>query len=234
MFVKDDPPASDMSTPAARSEASLRVLLELDTGETTPGKAPRPAGARERILDAAIRVFAARGFGSTTMRDLAAEVGIKAPGLYAHFASKEDILAGAMLRALHGFIRSMVAPAAPGSPAAMLEMTVRRHVRYQLAHLATTRANDLLLASDALGDFLSESDLRRVRAFQRGYCQLVRCRIQAALPPQSDVNAAVAAFAVINLCDMVTSWYQQGGHLSVEDVENQYWALVRNMLDITL
>ncbi len=47
---------------------------------------------RERILEAAIDLFAERGFHATSMRALAAAVGIQAASLYAHFPSKKAIL----------------------------------------------------------------------------------------------------------------------------------------------
>ena len=166
------------------------------------------------------------------MRDLAAAVGIKAPGLYAHFASKEEILSCAMLRALTGFLVFMTMPFEPGTPTHLLEETVRRHVRYQLDHLETTRANDLLLASDALGEFLPAPHLERVREVQRAYYRVVKARIGDALSPSSAIDPGVAAFAVINLCDLVTSWYQPDGDLSVNDVADLYWFYVRGLLRI--
>ncbi len=45
-----------------------------------------------RILTESARLFATRGYGSTTTRDIAAQVGITQPGLYRHFASKDAIL----------------------------------------------------------------------------------------------------------------------------------------------
>jgi AcrR family transcriptional regulator len=45
-----------------------------------------------RILTESARLFATKGYGSTTTRDIAAHVGITQPGLYRHFASKDEIL----------------------------------------------------------------------------------------------------------------------------------------------
>lgn len=47
---------------------------------------------RQAIIEAAARLFAEKGYEGMTMKEIAREVGIKAPSLYAFFESKEDIL----------------------------------------------------------------------------------------------------------------------------------------------
>ena len=47
---------------------------------------------KERILDAALTLFAKNGYSGTSVEQIAEIVGIKAPSLYKHFKGKEDIL----------------------------------------------------------------------------------------------------------------------------------------------
>lgn len=47
---------------------------------------------KQEIFSTASRLFKEKGYTAVTMRDLAAEVGIKAASLYNHIASKEEIL----------------------------------------------------------------------------------------------------------------------------------------------
>jgi AcrR family transcriptional regulator len=49
-------------------------------------------GTRERILEVAAALFAERGYAATSVRDIAAELGIANPSLYHHFKSKSDLL----------------------------------------------------------------------------------------------------------------------------------------------
>lgn len=47
---------------------------------------------REQIIDAAMRVFAQKGFAKATNKDIAREAGITAGLIYHYFTSKEDLL----------------------------------------------------------------------------------------------------------------------------------------------
>jgi AcrR family transcriptional regulator len=48
---------------------------------------------RQKVLDAAARLFRDKGYAGTTMRAVAGRCGIRAASLYHHFPSKDDILA---------------------------------------------------------------------------------------------------------------------------------------------
>jgi len=61
----------------------------------------------ERILDAAEESFAKRGFVATTMRDVAASVGIRIPSLYNHFENKEALYAAVLERDLRPVLKAL-------------------------------------------------------------------------------------------------------------------------------
>jgi AcrR family transcriptional regulator len=49
-------------------------------------------GTRDRIIDAALRLFSERGTAAVSVRELADAAGVTVPGLYYHFASKADLI----------------------------------------------------------------------------------------------------------------------------------------------
>jgi AcrR family transcriptional regulator len=71
-------------------------------------KQQRSARTRVEILEAAITLFARRGFLATTMMDLARAIRMTPGALYWHFPTKEDLLLAAIeelhLRCLHEFM----------------------------------------------------------------------------------------------------------------------------------
>lgn len=66
-----------------------------ETAAPAPAQIPargRPRSFdREEVLDAAMRVFWAKGFAGASMADLTAAMGIASPSLYAAFGSKEGL-----------------------------------------------------------------------------------------------------------------------------------------------
>jgi TetR/AcrR family transcriptional regulator, fatty acid metabolism regulator protein len=58
----------------------------------TARRAPRAADKRERILDAAVRVFARKGFHATRVSEVAKAAGVADGTIYLYFKSKDELL----------------------------------------------------------------------------------------------------------------------------------------------
>ena len=61
----------------------------------------------QRILDAAETLFARKGYEAASLREIAALAEIRQPGLYNHFASKEDLYRAVLDRGLRPLIELM-------------------------------------------------------------------------------------------------------------------------------
>ena len=83
------------------------------------------AETRERLLRAAADVFAVRGYDGTRVADIAAAAGVSNGALYAHFASKADLLVDALRTHGRNMLADMLA-ADPGRPVVDLLLTVGR------------------------------------------------------------------------------------------------------------
>lgn len=216
--------ADENSVDAIREKLARRIVGSTPTIERSD--------TRERILETAIELFARDGFEACSVRDLAAAVGIKAPGIYSHFRSKEEILSEAMMRALSGFVTHMAAPIESLGPEDQLRETVHRHVLYQLEHQQLARANDFLLNSDTVGRFLPAEDHQLLLDAQRAYYKMVRARVATAMAKRPSPDLAVTTLAIITMCDGVTGWFQTGGRLNAQEVAEQHWLLVRGMIGL--
>ena len=93
---------------------------------------------RERLIDAAERLFARQGLEAVTLRQLAAEVGVSPMTPYRYFADKDAILAAVRARAFNRHAAALEAAyeAAGGeaAPAATGEAVCAAYVEFAFAH----------------------------------------------------------------------------------------------------
>lgn len=214
---------------AALTDAAARPAVALD------GRTRRGEETRERLLAAAIQLFGSQGFESTSMKELAAAAGVRAPAIYNHFESKERILAAATIWALEDFHVHVVGTDGPEADArARLENLVRRHVIYQLEHVQLAKSNDLVMDADALRQLLPEAAHAHVRQLMRRHLDLVTGLIEEIQQARSGGSPLpqprLCALAVLTMCDRVLTWYKPGGLLSKDEIASAYWDLVRGML----
>jgi len=104
-------------------------------------------GTYRRVLEAALELFADRGYHGVSMRDLAAAAGIRASSLYSHVPSKERLLYDLVLLG-HEEHRALIRQAlleAGDDPADQLRAVMRGHVLMHAAYptLATVCNNEL-------------------------------------------------------------------------------------------
>jgi AcrR family transcriptional regulator len=86
-------------------------------------------GSRERLLEAAARLFEERGYASVTMAELAEQAGVSRPTAYRHFADKEDILWALTEQAGEHTSRIIAAAASSSaSPSAQLRTLIREWI----------------------------------------------------------------------------------------------------------
>ncbi len=112
------------------------------------------AESRARILAAAERVFAGRGFFAARISDIAAEAGMSTGSLYWYFPAKEDVLAAVISAALDAQAAMLEGVAAlPGPARERLDVLAAR----SLALLEQQRGLERILLSARAAPGLLES-----------------------------------------------------------------------------
>ena len=182
---------------------------------------------REEILDAAAGLFADRGYHGVSIDDIGAAVGMSGPGIYRHFASKEDILAQMLLRISHQLLdeggRRVVAAA---DPAAALTALLRWHVDFALSQPALITVQARELAN------VPEPARRQIRRLQRLYVEEWVTVLSELLPgaPQGRLRTAVhAAFGLLNSTPHSVSRHG-ASELSADTVADLLYAMARGAL----
>jgi TetR/AcrR family transcriptional repressor of nem operon len=157
------------------------------------------ANSREAILAAATRIAQAHGYNGLNFRDLAADVGIKAPSIYHHFASKADLGAAVAKRYWEDAAAGLDAISAefPGDPVRALHEYPARVFRRSLKN-----GNRLCLASfmSAESEDLPAEVQNQVQAFADvNIAWLGKTLLAAGLVKRADSEArARSIFAAVS------------------------------------
>jgi len=78
---------SDLPTPGPSTDPGA---------EHPPSFTEQEPGRKGEILNAALDVFAERGYNGGSMREIASRVGVSEPALYRHFSGKEEVFVALM------------------------------------------------------------------------------------------------------------------------------------------
>ncbi len=129
---------------------------------------------RDKILTAASKVFAHKGFAATKMADIAAEAGVSYGLAYHYFANKEKIFSALVERAMKGAITVMQeALEGPGTPWERIHWMVTQvldGLRYQPEYAMLVLQT---LTTESAPEGLRELIQRQAVTHQRMICQLI-------------------------------------------------------------
>ncbi|QDQ96880.1 TetR/AcrR family transcriptional regulator [Tomitella fengzijianii] len=171
------------------------------------------ADRRLRLLDAAARLFADRGYGGVSMRDLGAAADVSGPAVYRHFASKQDVLVELLVGISERLLADGKAQVAMADgPEDALERLVAAHARFAVADEDLIRIQDRSLA------VLAPEAERRVRRLQREYVELWASTLReldAGLSVRDARFRAHAAFGLMNSTPHAPSVDAVGGDHAV-------------------
>jgi AcrR family transcriptional regulator len=102
---------------ASKASVSAKPLAPDDDDAGRPRRRRLPAAARRAsVLDAAIPVFATRGYEQTRMSDVAARVGVSEPVIFQNFGTKAELFAAALDRVSEQAAAHLSEPAGEHQP----------------------------------------------------------------------------------------------------------------------
>ncbi len=147
---------------------------------------------KDRIRREAMRLFVAHGVDAVSMRDIADAVGLKAPSLYAHFRSRDELISDLFFASYAHYGDRLASAAATGGPfASRLEAMVRA--------ICALHAEDELLFSFLL--LTQHGFLRHVARDARNPVEVI-CRTVAAAMQAGEIpagNPTLVAGALIGV-----------------------------------
>lgn len=123
-------------TPERAHGRLRRLRMNAHSPKPKPKPSRAPTDKRERILEAAIRVFAQGGFYATRVSDIAREAGVADGTIYLYFENKDDVLISIFQDRIGKLIEVLREVAARDEP---VDKRVRRIIELQLGLLEGRR-----------------------------------------------------------------------------------------------
>jgi AcrR family transcriptional regulator len=175
--------------------------------ERSAAQTARKPGRAEEIIDAAARVFAARGYHGASTQDIADLLGIRQASLYYHVPSKEAALEIVCLKGVEGHYEAASAIAGrKGSARERLRALIFAH----LDHLSDR--------GDYVRVFLNERHHlppqgrgrigRTARRIERIFETVIRQGIRSG-EFRSDADPRLATLGVLGLLNSVPQWFRK-------------------------
>ncbi|MGX9353328.1 TetR/AcrR family transcriptional regulator [Shimia sp. W99] len=180
-----------------------------------------------RVRTAALALFAQHGYAAVSMRQIAREVGVQAGALYNYTPDKQSLLFDLMRAHLEDLLAAH-APKEGSDPMAGLEHFTRFHIQFH-----AERPDEVFIAYMELRN-LSPENFAEIEALRRRYEDrletILRAGVEAGVFAVPDPK--IATMAVIAMLTGVNTWFREGGRLSLAEVEQIYWDMVRKSVAI--
>lgn len=175
---------------------------------------------RALFVEAAARLFATKGYASTSIEDITDELGFSKGIFYYYWTSKKDLLLE-----IHARTSAMLDERldlvlhTEQTPERRLEAAIRSYI-------------DLTLANHSLSAILrgvqgdSEETVGEQRAYIERFQRLVEEGITAGVV--RDEEARVMTMAILGLCNSIGKWFRSDGKLGPDEITEIILRFARN------
>lgn len=195
--------------------------------EAESGLVGRPSAKQRKpynpasIVDVAVRVFLERGYDGSSLEQVARAAGITKSSIYYHVASKEELLARGVGRALDALFRVLDEPGAMQGRA----VDRLRHVLRRTIEITVEQLPEVALLLRVRGNTRTERRvLQRRRRFDRLVAGIVaearrKGEIRSALDPR------LVTRLLFGMLNSIIEWYRPGGELGAAEIAEAIFSI---------
>jgi AcrR family transcriptional regulator len=178
---------------------------------------------REFIIEHASKIFKEKGYKASSMRELAARVGVEAASLYNHIQSKEDLLNAICMNVATRYTSHINELETLESPVMLkIEKLLRFHVREMMDNYEEVYVTDHDWRN------MDEPHLSEYREMRRSYRKRFAAIVQQGINNKEikevDANSAVMIF--INAIGAVDQWHRIVHKVNQKDLEENIIAIL--------
>ncbi len=187
---------------------------------------------RTEILRRAAEVFARQGVAQTSMEDIASAVGIKREGVYYYFRNRGDILLEIILpqsNTLLNNLRHVVQ--SNRTSREKLRAAIESHLdAYNPSYLEMSVA---LRENHFVDDHRKLEDLKTTWDSYSGLWVTLIEDGQQAGQLHPDIDAKLAAFGLLGMCNWVSRWYDPHGEVPIHEVAETFFLMASSGLTVS-
>jgi AcrR family transcriptional regulator len=176
---------------------------------------------KEELLRKISGLFAKRGYENSSMRDIAAHLGITKAGLYYYFENKQqmlvDIINYGMDQALSKMRQEL--PQIRNTEE-KVEWIIRRQIDFYSQHQSQTKV------SIHERDALEAKHARIIAKKEKEYVKIVKQVVKDIIDEnRADINPQVATFSLLGMLNWLVHWYDPQGEIPPDRVASNILSL---------
>ena len=169
------------------------------------------------ILKEAAKLFQQKGFGGTSMRDLALEIGMEAASIYYHIGSKDEILERICFEIANEYMSHLEEIEQTNeSYLEKLKALIRLHIKMIIANGAEVS----VMNHD--WKYLSKEKLMQFKELRSSYEKRLKQLLAEGIKAGefAEVNTSVALFTILSSIRWIEFWWKPQRGISAKELEN--------------
>jgi AcrR family transcriptional regulator len=194
----------------------------VDRGFRARRSTSRGLDSQQRILTAAVELFAKQGYHATSITDIGEHAQVKRGALYYYINSKEELLFSVLVQHVEAVLERAVATSASDlAPVAKLHRLLHDHV-----HLLMERKDDLTIY---------ERDRHALTGERFAELRELQARVEQVWKETIDEGIADGAFrpidpvvlkGIIGMAISLHHWFDQRGRLTTDQIADHLYEFV--------
>ena len=159
----------------------------------------------KRIIDTATELFHKNGYRSTTLEDVAKEIGITKAALYHYVSSKENLLSIIYIKALESIFKNTNKIAEMNLPPdEKMRLIISNHVKN-----ISIKSLSILSVFFAEENQLSPANLKGIKAEKKKYNQILEKIIGEGIDQGvlRDTDPKLQTYGILGMCNWIYKWY---------------------------
>lgn len=179
-------------------------------------KPAKNSSKKDVIIKKAAALFRTKGFNATSMREIAAAVGVEAPSLYNHIGSKSELLQAVCFKVAAAFTEQLLAAASSSNTTGSIEMIIRFQIKmmlHEFDEVYVANRDWKHLPEPFLSNFLQQR-----RNYEKKFADIIKAGIKK--KELKNINAYVAVLTILSAVRGLEFWQRHKKNVSAQTLED--------------